>query len=88
MLAPISMRLPEDDLAIIDSAARRRGRSRTDFMREAAVRAAEAVLLEETIIRMSPAGFADFEAAIAGPGEPVPEMVEKLRRARLAGRKV
>jgi len=38
---PISMRLPEADIAIIDRAAGLRGRSRTDFVRDAAVRAAE-----------------------------------------------
>lgn len=79
---PISMRLPEDDLAIIDQAAELKGRSRTDFVREAAVRAAEEVLLEQTTIRISPEAFEAFKAAIEGPGEPVPEMVEHLRRAR------
>ena len=39
---PLSMRLPEADVAVIDRAAALRGRSRTDFVREAAVRAAEA----------------------------------------------
>ena len=43
---PLSMRLPETDIAIIDRAASLRGRSRTDFVREAAVRAAEDVLME------------------------------------------
>ena len=42
---PLSMRLPEGDIAIIDRAADLRGRSRTDFVREAAVRAAEEVLM-------------------------------------------
>ena len=32
---PLSMRLPETDIAIIDRAASLRGRSRTDFVREA-----------------------------------------------------
>ncbi len=35
---PISMRLPEADVAMIDRAATLQGRSRTDFVREAAVR--------------------------------------------------
>ena len=51
---PLSMRLAEADIAIIDRAAGLRGRSRTDFVREAAVRAAEEVLIERTLIRMSP----------------------------------
>jgi uncharacterized protein (DUF1778 family) len=43
---PLSMRLPEADIAIIDRAAALRGRSRTDFVGDAAVRAAEDVLRE------------------------------------------
>ena len=76
---PLSMRLPEADIAIIDRAAGIRGRSRTDFVREAAVRAAEEVLMERTLIRMSPAAFAAFRDAIEAPGAPVEEMVELLR---------
>lgn len=77
---PISMRLPEADLAMIDRAAGLRGRSRTDFVREAAVRAAEDVLMEQRLIRMGADGFADFVAALSGPGAPVAEMVELARR--------
>lgn len=77
---PLSMRLPEADIAIIDRAANLRGRSRTDFVREAAVRAAEDVVMETAPIRMSPAGFKSFMAALAKPGHPVPEMVELLQR--------
>ena len=77
---PLSMRLQEADIAIIDRAAGLRGRSRTDFVREAALRAAEEVLMERTLIRMTPEGFAAFRAAIDAPATPVPEMVELLRR--------
>jgi uncharacterized protein (DUF1778 family) len=78
---PISMRLPEADLAIIDRAAILRGRSRTDFVREAAVRAAEDVLMENRLIRMSPEGFAAFMGALSVPAVAPPEMVEIARRA-------
>ena len=78
---PLSMRLPEADLAIIDRAAALRGRSRTDFVRDAAVRAAEDVLMETVPIRMSAAGFKAFSAALAKPAAAVPEMVELFRRA-------
>ena len=77
---PISMRLPEADIAMIDRAAKLRGRSRTDFVREAAVRAAEDVLMENRLIRMSPEGFADFMAVLSEPASPVPEMVELAKR--------
>ncbi|MCP1837929.1 uncharacterized protein (DUF1778 family) [Bradyrhizobium sp. USDA 4538] len=75
------MRLPDADIAIIDRAATLRGRSRTDFVREAAVRAAEDVLMETVPIRMSSAGFKAFMTAMAGPAKPVSEMQELLRRA-------
>jgi uncharacterized protein (DUF1778 family) len=77
---PLSMRLPEADIAIIDRAATLRGRSRTEFVRDAAVRAAEDVLMETKPIRMSPAGFKTFMAALSGPAAAVPEMIELFRR--------
>jgi uncharacterized protein (DUF1778 family) len=78
---PLSMRLPEPDIAIIDRAATLRGRSRTDFVRDAAVRAAEDVLMETAPIRMSAAGFKAFTAALSRPATAAPEMVELFRRA-------
>lgn len=77
---PVSMRLPEADIALIDRAAGMRGRSRTDFVRDAAVCAAEEVLLENPLIRMSPKGFADFVGVLSGPATPVPEMVDLAKR--------
>lgn len=77
---PISMRLPEADLAMIDRAASLNGRSRTDFMRDAAVRAAEDAVMENRMIRMSPDGFADFLTVLAEPAHPVAEMVEVVKR--------
>jgi uncharacterized protein (DUF1778 family) len=77
---PLSMRLPDADIAIIDRAAGMRGRSRTDFVREAAVRAAEDVLLESTLFRMSASGFNAFMKSLAAPASAVPEMVAVLKR--------
>lgn len=77
---PLSMRLPDADLAIIDRAAQLRGRSRTDFVREAAVRAAEDALMEVGLIRMSQEGFAAFMAVLSAPAAPVAPMVEVLKR--------
>lgn len=77
---PLSMRLPSDDIDLIDRAARLRGRSRTEFVRDAAVRAAEDALLERTIVRMSPEGFGTFTKAIAGQGRAVNALVNVLKR--------
>lgn len=77
---PLSMRLPSSDIDIIDRAARLRGRSRTDFIRDAAVRAAEATILDQSPVRMSASGFEAFAEALSAEPMPVLEMVEVLRR--------
>lgn len=77
---PLSMRLPDADIAVIDRAASLRGRSRTDFVREAAVRAAEDVLMEAMPVRMSAEGFDAFMQALSAPAQAVPDMVQVLRR--------
>ncbi|MBZ9881462.1 DUF1778 domain-containing protein [Mesorhizobium sp. CA10] len=77
---PISMRLPEADVAMIDRAATLRGRSRTDFVRDAAVRAAEDVLMDNRLVRMSPEGFAEFMEVLSAPAAPVLDMVELAKR--------
>jgi len=77
---PLSMRLAETDIALIDRAAGLRGRSRTEFVRDAAVRAAEEVVLDSLLLRMSPEGFDDFMAALTAPPQAVPSLVALLRR--------
>lgn len=77
---PISMRLPEADIALIDRAANLRGRSRTDFVRDAAVRAAEDVLMEHRLIRMSAEGFEAFMAIVSAPATAVPALVAVVNR--------
>ncbi len=77
----VSMRLADADIAIIDRAANLRGYSRAEFMRDAAVRAAKEVIMENTVIRMSPEGFAAFVAMLDSPSKPVPEMVRLLKRS-------
>ena len=76
----LSLRLSAAEIATIDRAARLRGQSRTDFVREAAVQAAEEVVMASALVRMNPAGFAAFQAAIAAPAAPVPALVTLLRR--------
>lgn len=65
---------------MIDRAARLQGRARTEFVRDAAVLAAEQALLEGPLVRMTPDGFAAFAKAIAGPGKAVKQLVQVLRR--------
>lgn len=77
---PLSMRLPEADIAIIDRAAKLRGHSRTQFVRDSAVRAAEAAVMETLPIRMGSNDFEAFVAMLAKPPESVAAIVELLRR--------
>jgi uncharacterized protein (DUF1778 family) len=76
----LSIGLPETDIDVIDRAAALRGCSRADFVRDAAVRAAEDVLLEMIPIPMAPPGFKAFTAALSKPATAVSEMVELFRR--------
>ena len=60
----------------IDQAAERLGRSRSDFIIEAACREAEEVLLEQTLFTVDAGTFAKFEALV---DHPLPA-TDKLRR--------
>ena len=78
---PISMRLRDEDVSIIDRGARLSGLSRTEFMRRAAVKEAQTAILNETVVRLSADDYARFLEAIAVPAEPPPpKTVERLSR--------
>lgn len=78
---PVSMRFRDDDLAIIDRGASLLGLSRTEFMRRASLHEAQAAILNETVIRLSPDAYEDFVKAISAPaGNPPPKVEERLRR--------
>ena len=70
----IRARVQQRDL--IDQAADRLGRSRSDFMLEASCRAAEDVLLDQTYFGLSEAKYAEFQALLDHP----PKVSERLRR--------
>lgn len=74
------MRLSRDDVVIIDRAAEQRGLSRAEFIRDAALQAAQMVLMKQNLVRMSAGGFRVFTAALSGPPKVVPELVEVLKR--------
>jgi uncharacterized protein (DUF1778 family) len=76
----VSIRLPASDIAIIERAASLRGCSRTGFVREAAVRAAEDVLVEATPIRLSSDSFKAFVDMLSKPTAPSAEMTKLLGR--------
>lgn len=76
----LSIKLPNADLALIDHAAALRSCSRADFIREAAVGAAEDVLIGMTSVRMSANGFRAFTEELSKPPIAAPQIVELFRR--------
>ena len=62
---------------LIDRGARVQGKNRTDFILEAAKRAAEEALLERTVLAVSPAAYAAFLARLERPAQPN----KRLRRS-------
>jgi uncharacterized protein (DUF1778 family) len=72
----------KDSMCLFDRAAVLRCRSRTNFESEAAVRTAEAAVMDAAMpIRMSAQGFEAFMNVLAAPPAPVPELVELLCRS-------
>lgn len=72
----ISIRAKAGQRDLIDQAAERLGRSRSDFMLEAACRQAEDVLLDQTYFPLDATGFAAFQALLDQPPAPT----DRLRR--------
>jgi len=72
----ISLRAKAGQRDLIDQAADRLGRSRSDFMLEAACKKAEDVLLDQTWFALDPKRFAAFQALLDAPPAPT----DRLRR--------
>ena len=85
MIAPAKAARPRETLnirvgtevrSLIDRAAKARGQNRTDFILDAARRAAEDTLLDRALISVSPKAYAEFLARLDEPAKPN----DKLRR--------
>jgi len=72
----INIRAKARQRDLIDQAAERLGRSRSDFMLEAACREAQDVLLDQTFFTVDAGSFAKFRAMLDRPLPPT----DKLRR--------
>lgn len=72
----INIRAKAKQRDLIDQAADRLGRSRSDFMLEAACREAEDVLLDQAFFTVDESTFAQFQALLDKPLPPT----DKLRR--------
>ena len=76
----LNIRIRAEQRDLIDRAARARGTNRTDFILDAASRAAESTLLDRALIVVSPGAYAEFVARLDEPARPN----ERLRRTMKA----
>lgn len=74
-LHAVNLRVRGETRSLIDRAAKALGRSRSDFMIEAARRAAEDAILDQTVISVSREKYDAFLAILDRPPQPS----EKLR---------
>lgn len=72
----LNLRIRPEERGLIDRAAMLTGKTRTDFVLEAARRAAEEALLDRTVLTVSPEAYAAFLARLDEPPRPN----ERLRR--------
>jgi uncharacterized protein (DUF1778 family) len=76
---PVNLRIREDVRRVIDRAASIRGKTRSDFMIDAAYRAAEDTLLDQTLVRVDEDSYRRYLDILDRP--PGGEGFERLMRA-------
>lgn len=66
---PVNLRIREDIRLVIDRAAKIRGKTRSDFMIDAAYRAAEDTLLDQTLVKVDLDSYQHYLAILDRPPE-------------------
>ena len=77
---PVNLRIRDDIRGLIDRAAKAQGKSRSEFMIDAARRAAEEALLDQTLVRVDQETYDHFLAVLDQP--PGGTGFERLMKAR------
>lgn len=75
----VNLRVREDIRALIDRAAQAQGKSRSEFMIDAARRAAEDALLDQTLVRVDQESWDYFVSVLDNP--PANPGLKRLMRA-------
>ena len=75
----LNLRIKAEERGLIDRAAKTLGKNRTDFVLEAARRAAEDALLDRTVLTVSPKAYAEFLARLDAPPQPNERLRKTLR---------
>lgn len=75
----LNLRIKPEVRGLIDRAAKVRGKTRTDFILDAARQAAEEALLDQALIRVSPEAYAEFVARLDRPAQPNARLQKTLQ---------
>jgi uncharacterized protein (DUF1778 family) len=75
----LNLRIKPQVRELIDRAAELAGKNRTDFVLEAARRAAEDTLLDRTVLSVSPQAYRQFLARLDAPPRPNKRLLKSLR---------
>jgi uncharacterized protein (DUF1778 family) len=75
----LNLRIKAEERGLIDRAAKMLGKNRTDFVLDAARRAAEDALLDRTVLTVSPKAYAEFLARLDAPLQPNERLQKTLR---------
>jgi uncharacterized protein (DUF1778 family) len=76
---PVNLKIRDDVRGLIDRAAKAHGKTRSDFMIDAARRAAEDALLDQTLVQVDPDSYKHYLAVLDQP--PGGEGFERLMNA-------
>lgn len=74
----LNIRIQADDRSLIDQAARLLGKTRTDFVLDAARQAATDALLDRTLFQVDETAYAAFVARLDAPPEPNERLMRSL----------
>ena len=75
----LNLRIKPQVRELIDRAAELAGKNRTDFVLDAARRAAEDILLDRTVFAVSPEAYRQFLARLDGSPEPNPRLRKTMQ---------
>lgn len=75
----LNIRIRAEERSLIDRAAAARGTTRTDFILDAARRAAEDTLLDRALVLVSPHAYAEFVARLDAPAKPNAQLRKTMR---------
>ena len=75
----LNLRIKPQVRELIDRAAELAGKNRTDFVLDAARRAAEDTLLDRTVFTISPRAYRQFLARLDAPPKPNKRLLKSMR---------